>query len=53
MSLILNNQFPVNGSLFLHMSSVYCTHEDRQVIRKREINTVAVIKQAIHVPLGY
>lgn len=53
MSLILNNQCPVNGSFFLGLSSVCCSHEGRQVIRKRQINTVAVIKQSTHVPLGY
>lgn len=53
MSLILNNQCPVSGRFFLGLSSVYCTHEGRQFIRKRQINTVAVIKQATHVPLGY
>lgn len=53
LSLILNNQCPVNGSFFLDLSSVYCTHEGRQAIRKRQINRVAVVKQAIHMPLGY
>lgn len=53
MFLSLNNQCPVNGSFFLDLSSVYCIYESKKVIRTRQINTVAVIKQAMHMPLGY